>query len=159
MESAFGRGTTVRVTLPASTTLDAAAPPVAGVGPAHPVTILVIDDERAIGVAIRRVLHDHDVTAVTSGRAALDLLEGGSTFDLVLCDLMMPGMSGMDLYAALLELHPEMAPKVVFLTGGAFTPEANAFLRRVPNPRLEKPFNSDALRSMVLGSGSPRHAN
>jgi PAS domain S-box-containing protein len=154
VESELGRGTTVRVTLPASTTLDAAAPAIESTTAStqRPISVLVVDDERAIGMAIRRVLHDHDVTVVSAGQAALDLLEGGTTFDLVLCDLMMPSMSGMDFHAALEREHPEMAPKVVFVTGGAFTPEASAFLRRVGNARLQKPFDPNALRALALGS-------
>jgi signal transduction histidine kinase len=149
VESKAGAGTTVRVTLPASSVIDVARPTVQPTDPGRPAAVLVVDDERAIGAAIRRLLHDHDVTAVTSARAALDLLESGKCFDLVLCDLMMPGMSGMDLYGALLLRHPAFAPKVVFLTGGAFTPEADAFLRRVGNRRLSKPFDSDELRGLA----------
>jgi DNA-binding response OmpR family regulator len=58
-------------------------------------------------------------------------------------------MSGMDLYRTLLDRHPAIAPRVVFLTGGEFTLEASAFLRRVGNRRLEKPFDSNELREMI----------
>jgi PAS domain S-box-containing protein len=153
VESEVGTGTTVRVTLPAIAS-DEPRRIEARVDPARPTAVLVIDDERAIGTAIRRVLHDHDVTVVTTGQAALALLEGGNTFDLVLCDLMMPAMSGMELYDALLLRHPTIAPKVVFLTGGAFTPEADAFLRRVGNRRLKKPFDSDELRALARLHGA-----
>jgi DNA-binding response OmpR family regulator len=114
----------------------------------RPAAVLVIDDERAIGVAIRRVLHDHDVTITTTAQGALDLLDRRKDFDVVLCSLTMPGMSGMDLHRALLERHPAIASRVVF-TGGAFTLEASAFLRRVGNRRLEKPFDSNELREMI----------
>ena len=80
-------------------------------------------------MAIRRVLRrHHHVTAVTTAQEALDILVTGREFDVVLSDLMMPGMSGMELYRALSELSPKMAARIVFLTGGAFTPEANVFL-------------------------------
>jgi CheY-like chemotaxis protein len=62
---------------------------------------------------------------------------------------MMPNMSGMALFRAIVELHPSMAARVVFITGGAFTPEAHAFLDRVPNERLAKPFDSKELRNTV----------
>jgi CheY-like chemotaxis protein len=112
--------------------------------------VLVVDDEQAIGLAIRRVLAAHDVTVVTTAQAALDLLAGGKEFDVVLSDLMMPGMSGMDLYREIVRRSPEVAKKVVFLTGGAFTAEAHAFLDGVGNERINKPFDSKALREMVL---------
>ena len=80
--------------------------------------------------AIRRVLAKHDVTVVNDGRSALELLATGKEFDVVLSDLMMPNMSGMALFRAIVELHPGLAKKVVFITGGAFTPEAHAFLDR-----------------------------
>jgi FixJ family two-component response regulator len=62
---------------------------------------------------------------------------------------MMPGMSGMDLYGALARQTPKMASRVVFVTGGAFTPEANAFLDRVANERMEKPFHFKQLRELI----------
>ena len=62
---------------------------------------------------------------------------------------MMPGMSGMDLYGVLVRQNPKMAARVVFVTGGAFTPEANAFLDRISNERMEKPFHFQQLRELV----------
>jgi CheY-like chemotaxis protein len=111
--------------------------------------VLVIDDEPAVGFAVRRVLRKHDVTVVSNAPEALDLLAAGKEFDVILSDLMMPGMSGIELHAALLRLYPQMAPKVVFVTGGAFTPAANAFLDSVANERLEKPFDVHQLRRLV----------
>ncbi|HEY5145459.1 MAG TPA: response regulator, partial [Polyangiaceae bacterium] len=152
VESAPGRGTVFRVVLPASAESTSSAPPPAGPSeppPARRAAILVVDDEPALGSTIRRVLRHHDVTAVVTAQDALALLAAGRAFDVVLSDLMMPGMSGIELYAELLRLYPETARRVVFLTGGAFTPDANAFLDRVDNERMDKPFNSDALRRMV----------
>jgi PAS domain S-box-containing protein len=152
VESAPGRGATFRVVLPASAAPQSSAPPPAFPSqppPARRAAILVVDDEPSLGSTIRRVLRHHDVTAVVTAQDALALLAAGREFDVVLSDLMMPGMSGMQFYAELLNLHPETARRVVFLTGGAFTPEANAFLDRVDNERMDKPFNSDALRKVV----------
>lgn len=70
-------------------------------------------------------------------------------FDLILCDLMMPAMTGMEVHDELVRLEPELAARMSFLTGGAFTPRARAFLAVVPNPRLEKPFDPQGLRSFV----------
>jgi CheY-like chemotaxis protein len=86
---------------------------------------------------------------VTRGRHALALIEDGEKFDAVLCDLMMPEMGGMDLFAALERVAPELASRVVFLTGGAFTERAAEFLANVKNPTLDKPFAVDDLRAAL----------
>ena len=152
VESEMNHGTTFRVVLPGSTASRSSLPPPVvqlEPAPARRASVLVVDDEPALGSSIRRALRHHDVTAVLTAKDALALLAAGRTFDVVLSDLMMPGMSGMQLYEAIGRLHPEMARKVVFLTGGAFTPEANAFLDRVDNQRIDKPFDSEVLRKLV----------
>jgi CheY-like chemotaxis protein len=112
-------------------------------------SVLVVDDEASIGQVLRFRLREHDVTAVTSARAALELLAAGSRFDVILSDLMMPEMSGMQLYAELTRAFPDIVERVVFMTGGAFTATARAFLDRVRNPCLEKPFSVSALRAAI----------
>jgi PAS domain S-box-containing protein len=150
--SEVGRGTTFRVVMPASSGGAPFVPEMvqyAKTGTRFPARVLVIDDEPAVGFAVRRVLRDHEVTVVTTAQHGLDLLAGAKEFDVILSDLMMPGMSGIEFYTALARLHPKMASRVVFVTGGAFTPEANAFLDRVTNERMEKPFDLHQLREMV----------
>jgi PAS domain S-box-containing protein len=151
VQSEVGKGTTFRVVLPPS---QGAIPlPKStrrlAVVPLRPASVLVVDDEPSVGFAVRRVLKNHEVTVVTTAQEALDLLATGREFDVILSDLMMPKMSGIDFHAALARLHPKMASRVVFVTGGAFTPEANAFLDRVTNERMEKPFDLHQLREMV----------
>jgi PAS domain S-box-containing protein len=131
-----GRGTTFRVVLPAAARIE-------------PATVLVVDDEPAIGTVLRRFLRDHDVTALTSATEALGLLAAGQRFDVILSDLMMPGVSGMDFYDEVVRRFPEVAARVVFVSGGAFTAAANAFLDRVTNERLDKPFDAKAVREVV----------
>ena len=99
--------------------------------------------------AIRRMLNGHDVTVVGSARDALDKLEAGDRFDIIISDLMMPGMSGMDLHAAIGKLAPEQVTRMVFMTGGAFTPEARAFFDEVGCPTLEKPFDRAGLLAVI----------
>jgi CheY-like chemotaxis protein len=112
--------------------------------------VLVVDDEPMIGKVVRRMLTaEHDVVTVESARDALELLEGAVPFDVILCDLMMPEQSGMDLHRTVLRTHPALAARVVFMTGGAFTPLARQYLDAVPNPRLEKPFDAKSLRALV----------
>ncbi|MDB4995010.1 MAG: sensor histidine kinase/response regulator, partial [Myxococcaceae bacterium] len=149
--SELGRGTTFRVALLASTS-SAASSGTAAVAEGPPIRsaqVLVVDDEPAVGMAVRRVLRGHEVTVVTSAQDAIDLLAEGRDFDVIFSDLMMPGISGRELYAILARQHPKMASRVVFVTGGAFTPEANVFLDGIANERLEKPFELKQLRKMV----------
>jgi CheY-like chemotaxis protein len=152
VQSDLGKGTSVRVVLPASV---APLKLLASTGPNPEVTsaahgrVLVIDDEPAVGLAVRRVLKEHEVTVVTSAPEALSRIAGGEDFDVILSDLMMPGMSGMDFYGVLARENPRMAARIVFITGGAFTPEANAFLDSIANERMEKPFHFKQLRELV----------
>ncbi len=112
--------------------------------------VLVVDDDRMVTSAIRRSLRgDHDVETVSDPRVALDRLAAGERFDVILCDLMMPQMSGMELHAHLLEAAPEQAGRMVFLTGGAFTPSAREFLASVSNRCIDKPFDVMELRALV----------
>ena len=146
-ESTVGRGSTLRVALPACPT----QPPARATPARAPrrARILLVEDDALVARAVRRTLsREHDVVFVEGGRAALLALENG-TFDLVICDLMMPHMTGMDLHAQLQRKRPEMASRMVFLSGGAFTQAAKEFLRRVPNPQVEKPFDPQQLRELV----------
>jgi PAS domain S-box-containing protein len=162
VESAVGKGSTFRVHLPAAAARRAA--PAAGPRPTDPSPapappavqvqrrrILVVDDEPLVGRAVSRTLAaSHDVVALTSARAALERVSSDTeTFDAVLCDLMMPEMTGMEMYARLVDLAPALAARTVFLTGGAFTAPARAFLEGIPNPHLEKPFEPHALRETL----------
>ena len=70
-------------------------------------------------------------------------------FDVILSDLMMPEMTGMDFYDELERRFPDAARRMVFVSGGAFTPKANAFLDRVTNPRIDKPFDPRKVRDIV----------
>ena len=100
--------------------------------------------------AIARTLTaEHDVFTTGESPVALAWIDAGDRFDVILCDLMMPVMNGIDLFAAIQERAPELASRVVFFSGGAFTDEARAFLDRVENAALEKPFEPQQLRALV----------
>jgi CheY-like chemotaxis protein len=142
-----GKGTVVRVELPAAPEdayARASRPPapravLPPVGPRP--RILVIDDEIQLGATLRVGLASScEVLVATSGKDALERLESDD-IDLVLCDLMMPEISGMELYERVRESHPELADRFVFMTGGAFTDRARDFLERHGHPRIEKPFS------------------
>ncbi|MFO0725000.1 MAG: response regulator [Myxococcota bacterium] len=112
--------------------------------------ILVVDDEQMIGRTLRRSLaKDHEIVFLDSGSAAIELLESDCCFDLVLCDLMMPQTSGMDLYHWVMEHRAALTPRFVFMTGGSFTERSRAFLHQVKNPQVEKPFDTESLRQLV----------
>jgi CheY-like chemotaxis protein len=112
-------------------------------------TVLIVDDLVPLAMVLRRVLHEHEVTVVTRAEDALDLLASGRSFDVILSDLMMPRMTGMDLYDQLSRDFPWAAERMIFMTGTAFTPAAHAFFDRVANERLEKPFALGAVRAAV----------
>lgn len=148
-------GTTFRVELPAAP-VDVVPDQVLATGsqPTHAPRrgrVLIVDDDPMVNTALGRVLRDHDVSLAQSGREALDLLVSGERFDVILCDLMMPEMTGMDLHAEVSRRIPNVSDRMVFLTGGAFTVAARDFLDRVPNHRLEKPCDAQALRAVVNG--------
>jgi len=147
--------TVFRVTLPPARPQGPVEVPVAP--PALPRSgrrgrILVVDDD-PLGVrTLARVLgKDHDVTALRDARVALERVTGGERFDVILCDLMMPEMTGMELCEKVGEIAPAQAERMVFITGGAFTTEAKAFLDRVQNQRVDKPFGVASLRGLVQG--------
>jgi PAS domain S-box-containing protein len=112
--------------------------------------VLVIDDEESLAQAIRRFLSaEHNVTAVYRARDAIDLLELGTRYDVILCDLMMPQITGMELHTEIVRLDPTQASRIVFLTGGAFTPSAREFLVTTTNRRIEKPFDLKDVRRII----------
>ncbi len=154
LESPPGEGATFRVCLPrapagASSQAPQAAP-AATVEPAQ--RILVVDDERVVLRSLDRLLRDgRQVHGFDCAASALDQLTDPNCepYDLVLCDLMMPDMTGMDLHAEVSRRAPDYLDRLVFMTGGAFTPRARAFLAQVDNRCIQKPFDLDELMSVV----------
>jgi DNA-binding NtrC family response regulator len=112
--------------------------------------VLVVDDDGLVAHAIALVLRDeNDVSVSTDAADALERLSSDEPFDVILCDLMMPGLSGEQLYDAVVAVRPEIAARFVFITGGGATHSARAFLRRVPNEQVEKPPEAIELRAVV----------
>lgn len=159
-ESEPGRGTTFRVMLPGAESETPHRDGPAEVAPAptgRRGRVLVVDDEPTVLKTLGRILgSEHDVVTATNGRAALELLVSGA-FDVILCDLMMPEMTGMELHAELVRTAPEQAARMIFMTGGAFTPRAQAFLDQAPNERFPKPFNMARLRARLRELIGPLH--
>lgn len=147
LESEVNLGTTVRVTLPPAPPSSTAPPKpdmrARALQPTVRRRLLVVDDEPAIVATVERLFQqNHDVVAITDAREACRRIAAGERFDLVITDLIMPSMTGMELHAAIAAIDPEQANRTLLLTGGAFTPAAIAFLDRVNLPRMAKPFNS-----------------
>ncbi len=144
--SELGRGTTMRLELRRAGELaEAPPPPLASTPQPTPERgrLLVIDDEPLIVTGLTRVLSKkYDVDGVTSAAAALERLSSGAQYDAVLCDLMMPGMTGMELYERVAAEHPGLEKRFAFVTGGAYTPRTRAFLETVSNPIVSKPFSA-----------------
>ncbi|RMH36807.1 MAG: response regulator [Deltaproteobacteria bacterium] len=145
-------GAIARIVLPAATGAPAArpTPPRARRATGQPRRrILVVDDEPAVGSALCRMLRGHEVIAVDRGDAAIELA-ARRTFDLILVDVMMPSISGIDVYEALRAIDVDVAARIVFMTGGAFTPSAREALAALPNPKLDKPIEPDRLSALLL---------
>jgi signal transduction histidine kinase len=142
VESEVGAGTIFRVTLPAATSGCAqSAKPGPPEATAQRARVLVVDDDAPFGRTLERTIgRFHDVTIVTSGKEALALIASGRRFDAILSDLMMPVVTGMDLYEEISRIAVDQAERMIFLTGGAFTERARQFLGKVPNPCVDKPF-------------------
>jgi PAS domain S-box-containing protein len=152
VESRLGHGSTFRVTLPPAA-VDEEEGRIDGRGPEgerQGERVLIIDDEPLILGALRRAFAgDYRITCVSDARQALSRLASGERYDVVLCDLMMPEMSGMDVYAELARVAPDQLERMIFLTGGAFTTRAREFLEQVPNARIEKPIDFQNLRALM----------
>ncbi|MEW5849819.1 MAG: PAS domain S-box protein [Myxococcota bacterium] len=151
VESQPGKGSCFRVILPAAQQPPVVAAPtgVVAAPPPH-ARVLVVDDEPAVGAALKRMLgREHVVDAVGSGAEALSLCTAGRRFDAILCDLMMPEMTGMELHERLRALDPAQAARMVFITGGAFTARSREFLERRVAPTVEKPFDDHTLRDAL----------
>lgn len=119
--------------------------------------LLLIDDEPAFLRALARLLtRVYDVQVASSGSEALEL--SPSSFDVIVCDLMMPNMDGPTFFDQLSKRHPDARSRVIFVTGGAFRDEVRRFIENVPNPVLHKPFATSELVDTIerlLGTTRP----
>jgi PAS domain S-box-containing protein len=151
-----GRGSTFRVELPGfggpSAAVDAFGPKKAS-QPRYVerLRVLVVDDEERLAQTLAQALAtEHDVVAVTSGADAIERLHA-EAFDVVLCDVLMPAIDGEKIYDHLREHAPGLERRIVFMTGGDTIPRVQAFLARVPNPKLLKPFDPAAALDVIAG--------
>ncbi len=162
VESQLGKGSCFRVLLPpAPAQVQVCAPPSRALSTRRARVLLVDDDVFVAGVCRRMLAPVHEVTVLHSGRAALEHLLEGAEYDVIFCDLLMPEMTGMDLFETLERRAPQVAGRFVFLSGGAFTSQARTFRERVPNPFLDKPCTAAVLLAAVgdrVGAPDPERA-
>ncbi len=112
-------------------------------------SLLVIDDDPLLGASLERLLgRDHDVTVVTRGPDAVAAV-AATRFDLVLCDVLMPGMSGIETFELLRSTDPTISRRIVFISGGVPHRSVREVLARDGVPCIAKPFDIPALRALV----------
>jgi signal transduction histidine kinase len=154
VESQPGRGSTFTVRFPAAPPLRE-APVVLPVrpspsAPARRGQILIVDDEPKFGQTLRLLLSTtHEATYTPRATEALAWLQGGRHYDAILCDLMMADVTGKQFYEELLQFSPELARRVIFMTGGAYTPASLDFVMRMTSPLLTKPFRVEDLDKLL----------
>lgn len=154
------RGAVVRAVLVAAPRVTVSPPPTVSRMPSSgPPTvrglrILVIDDEPLVARSVSRRLKEHQLTSAASGAQALALLDGGAEFDAILCDVMMPELTGMDVYDLIRARHPKMLEKIIFMTGGMFTERAARFKESVQNTFLSKPLDVRKVRQAMAATSS-----
>ena len=117
--------------------------------------VLVVDDELLIVQSLAKMLRKYaTVVAETAAARALERLLGGEPFDTVVCDIMMPGMTGIELHEQVARARPELARRFVFITGGVYTARAREYLDGLPNARLDKPFHIAELIAAIQRTGA-----
>jgi CheY-like chemotaxis protein len=142
-------GSTFRVRLPLAPPSPARVAEVAVRPEPSRRAVLIVDDDVAVGRLLRRMLEaHHDVSVVTSGREALERLRDHPP-DVIVSDLMMAEMTGIEFHAHLLAEHPEHARRMLFLTGGAFTPATHAFVAEMSDRILLKPVSLGDLLAAI----------
>jgi CheY-like chemotaxis protein len=112
--------------------------------------ILIVEDEKYLANSLELILAEHRVTVAGNGREAVALCTQRD-YDVILCDLWMQDLTGMDVHRELLLQRSGQEQRMVFMTGGAFTSRARQFLATVSNPILQKPFSTVELLQAVAG--------
>ncbi|RKH73453.1 response regulator [Corallococcus interemptor] len=160
VHSVPGQGATFTLLLPPAPVQSAGLPPLHAVasiaeepepvGSGRRGRVLIVDDEPRLAQSMRLLLEPtHEVVVATRGEDALAKVAAGESFDVVLCDLQMPGMDGITVYRRLQQEAPALVSRVVFISGGASSPDARAFVETVAQRVLEKPVRPDVLLDTV----------
>jgi PAS domain S-box-containing protein len=163
VESHEGKGTTFRITVPVgrgAPKVERRSTPMPGAGlRAAAARVLIVDDEPALASALAAFLGlEHHVTVVGRAEQALALLSEGHRFDAIVCDVLMPQISGIDMYEQIERRFPAMTGRMIFITGASTMPRVADFLARVDNARLDKPIDVEQLKQTVNAVASQPHA-
>jgi signal transduction histidine kinase len=153
VESALNIGTTFTVELPLRITPQGAppapvAPPARAAAPRGLRVLLIDDDPTVVDVVLRSLEVTNTVLVANNGQDGLRLAGDGS-YDLLLCDLRMPGMGGLELYGRLVVAHPELARRLLFISGDTSSPATTQALRATGRPLLSKPFRPEELYAAI----------
>ena len=112
--------------------------------------VLVVDDEPLLGQTIQLGLDDEfSIELASNGKEALDYLFGEQTFDLILCDLSLPDISGAQVYTEVAARAPQYVQRFVVMTGGAFSAELQNFMSGYQGRVLNKPFTLNELEALA----------
>jgi two-component system NtrC family sensor kinase len=124
-----------------------------GTAPEAGSRILVVDDEQRILDLFTDILEmmGHAVVTANNGNQAADRLNEDE-YDLIICDIKMPGFSGEKLYNSVKETYPELAKHIIFVSGDTVNPETQSFLQSTGNPYIGKPFKVEDARQIILES-------
>lgn len=117
--------------------------------PARPRLLVIDDNADILDVLSTMLASEFDVATATSGFLALDRFRAGESFDAVLCDLMMPGMTGMELFEAVSEHYPRLASVFLFMSGGSQSVAAAEFMQKMSHRVVDKPFEPRVLRALL----------
>ncbi|HZU77064.1 MAG TPA: ATP-binding protein, partial [Dehalococcoidia bacterium] len=152
VDSQLGRGTTVKIDLPAAPDAPETAVSVNGgvVRPAPKRSILVIDDEPSIrDLLTATLLNDgHEVESAADGAAGLERL-ATRDFDLIITDVKMPGVDGIEFYRRVRAWDERVAARIIFTTGDMVSTATRDFLEGTGNPYLLKPFRLPDVKALV----------
>jgi CheY-like chemotaxis protein len=111
--------------------------------------VLVVDDDALMGAMIADVLKDFRITFCQSATGALGRIQAGGDFSAIVCDLFLPGMSGFQFHAEVIHIAPDLAKRIVFLTGSMDAPEVKTLTEGGGIQCVGKPFGAQALRAAV----------
>ncbi|MFO0722556.1 MAG: response regulator [Myxococcota bacterium] len=149
VESTVGVGTTFRVSLPRAPAEQPMPKESAAAEQPPKARVLVVDDELHIRQVIPRMFPSLEIVCEASGRGALARIHQGERFDVILCDVMMPELTGMDVHRELRQVEPEMADRLIFMTGGTFSEGANEYLSDCANVLITKPIGRAELTEAI----------
>jgi len=159
VESRAGEGTTFTVRFPAATKEEEASASGSYSESLRTMVrvnrVLIVDDDQNLAYGLSRQFNKCVAKIALSGSEALKILAEDQNFDVILCDLMMPAMTGPEFYEKVIKNRPELQNRFVFMTGGAFSPQVQAFLEQAWVRCLSKPFNWSELLRILMLPGTP----